>query len=503
MRHAFLRRLVALSGCLAACVVACLAAGCAVGPDYKRPAVDAPATFRFDVKDAHDTANTAWWQQFQDPELDRLIGIALAENKDVQVAAARIDEFLGQYRTTRSALFPQVGAGLSAQRQRTSQGQFQNVPGFTSGVIDAYTLDLSVSWEIDVFGRRRRETEAARALLLASEEGRRATILTLVSTVASTYVALRQLDRQLEISKETARTRLGSYELFQERFKGGTISELELSQTKADYEAALVAIPPVETAIAQTEDALAVLLGRNPGPIRRGAALADLKVPLVPAGLPSQLVERRPDLRQAEQQLVAANAQIGVARAQYFPVISLTGLLGTASGAFSGLFKGANKAWNYGVNTSVPIFTAGGIAGTVQSAEAAQREALLRYQQAIQVAFREVSDSLIAHTKAREQLLHQDSQVATLRNYLELARLRYENGYTSYIEVLDAERNLFSAEVSQTQTMSNVYVSLVNLYKAMGGGWVAQAEQLTPGAAPAADQGQAVSQNGAPAEVAH
>jgi multidrug efflux system outer membrane protein len=481
---------------LASCLAACLLAGCAVGPDYRRPPVDAPAAFRFDAKDASDTANTAWWQQFQDPELDRLIGIALAENKDVQVAAARIDEFLGQFRTTRSALFPQVGAGLSAQRQRIPPGQFQATPGFTSGVIETYSLDLSVSWEIDVFGKRRRETEAARANLLASEEGRRATILTLVSTVASSYVALRQLDRQLEIAKETARTRKGSFDLFRERFEGGTVSELEVSQTQSDYEAALVAIPPIESQIAQAENALAVLLGRNPGPIRRGAALVDLKLPLVPAGLPSQLVERRPDLRQAEQQLIAANAQIGVARAQYFPVISLTGLFGSASTAFSGLFKGANRAWNYGANTTMPVFTAGGIGGTVESAEAAQREALLRYQQAIQVAFREVSDSLIAHAKAREQLVHQDSQVVTLRNYLELARLRYENGYTSYIEVLDAERNLFNAEVAQTQTMSNVVVSLVNLYKAMGGGWVTQAEQLTSGGTPPAGQGPAVAQGG-------
>jgi multidrug efflux system outer membrane protein len=186
-------------------------------------------------------------------------------------------------------------------------------------------------------------------------------------------------------------------------------------------------------------------------------------------------------VRQAEQQLIAANAQIGVARAQYFPVISLTGLFGAASNVFSGLFKGANKAWSYGTGATVPVFTAGGIAGSVQSAEAAQREALLRYQQAIQIAFREVADSLVAHAKAREQLGYQDRQIATLRNYLELAQLRYDNGYTSYIEVLDAERNLFEAEVAQTQTMSNVYVSLVNLYKAMGGGWVAQAERLVPG----------------------
>jgi multidrug efflux system outer membrane protein len=219
-------------------------------------------------------------------------------------------------------------------------------------------------------------------------------------------------------------------------------------------------------------------LGRNPGPITGGLKLAGMQLPLVPAGLPSQLLERRPDLRQAEQSLVAANALIGAARAQYFPTISLTGLFGSISNEFSGLFKGANKAWSYGLGVNQPVFTAGGIAGSVQVAEAQQREALLRYQQSIQTAFREVSDSLISHTKSREQLVYQQQQVATLRRYLELARLRYDNGYTSYIEVLDAERNLYSAEVAYSQTQGTVFVSLVNLYKAMGGGWVAEAERM-------------------------
>ncbi|TFW27167.1 efflux transporter outer membrane subunit [Massilia horti] len=460
-------------------VAACLLAGCAVGPDYKRPAVDAPAAFRFEIKDAREMANTAWWQQFKDPVLDQLIGIALLENKDVKIAAARIDEFLGQYATTRSFLFPQVGASLSGQRQRLPSAEAPFLGSFNGTVFETYSAQLSLNWEIDLFGKLRRATEAARANLLASEEGRRATILTLVSSVAASYIALRQLDRQLEIAKDTARTRGESMEVFRERFEGGTVSALELAQSQSDYEAALVAIPPIETQIAQAEDALALLLGRNPGPIMRGVALSDLALPAVPAGLPSQLLERRPDLRQAEQNLIAANAQIGVARAQYFPTISLTGLLGMISGEFSGLFKGANKAWSYGLAGSMPVFTAGGIAGTVQTAEATQQEALLRYQQAIQGAFRDVSDALIAHTKSREQLAYQERQVATLRNYLELARLRYDNGYTSYIEVLDAERNLYSAEQAQAQTLGNVYVSLVNLYKAMGGGWVAQAERMT------------------------
>jgi multidrug efflux system outer membrane protein len=458
-------------------VAALLLSGCAVGPDYKRPAVEAPSTFRFEIKESSAVANTAWWQQFDDPMLNQLITIALAENKDVKIAAARIDQFLGQYASTRSLLFPQVGASLAGQRQRVPE--VERGPGTTiEPVLETYNAALSLSWEIDIFGKRRRQTEAARANVLASEEGRRATILTLVSSVAASYITLRELDRQLEIARDTAQSRLGSFQLFKDRFEGGTVSELELSQTKSEYEASLVTIPQIEAQIGQAEDALSVLLGRNPGPIRGGVRLAELKLPPVPAGLPSELLERRPDLRQAEQQLIAANALIGAARAQYFPTISLTGLFGSVSSEFSDLFSGPAKAWSYGLGATVPIFTAGGIGGTVQTAEAQQREALLRYQQAIQTAFQEVSDALITHTKAREQLDHQGRQVETLRRYLELARLRYDNGYTSYIEVLDAERNLFNAEVSFAQTQGTVYVSLVNLYKAMGGGWVAEAERL-------------------------
>jgi multidrug efflux system outer membrane protein len=462
---------------VATAVAALLLSGCAIGPDYKRPAVDAPGAFRFEIHEARDTANTAWWQQFSDPELDRLIAIALAENKDVKIAAARIDQFLGQYAATRSLLFPQVGASLSAQRQRIPPAQMPFASRAES-VIETYDAALSVNWEIDVFGKRRRQTEAARANVLASEEGRRATILTLVSSVAQSYITLRELDRQLEIARSTARSRQGSFLLFKERFEGGTVSELELAQTKSQYEASLVTIPQVESQIGQAEDALAVLLGRNPGPIRRGATLTGLALPAVPAGLPSQLLERRPDLRQAEQNLVAANALIGAARAQYFPTISLTGLLGAISPEFSGLFKGANKAWSYAADASVPIFTSGGLAGNVETAEAQQREALLRYQQAIQTAFREVADALISYSKSGEELAFQNRQVATLARYLELAQLRYDNGYTSYIEVLDAERNLFDAQVAQAQTQANVRLSLVNLYKAMGGGWVAEAERM-------------------------
>jgi multidrug efflux system outer membrane protein len=481
-----------LSWCWGTCLLlgAGLLAGCAVGPDYKRPPVDAPQAFRFQGNEEGRIADTAWWGQFHDPALDELIGVALQENKDVKIAAARIELFLGQYMSTRSILLPQVGANLNGSRGRLPSGSFGQTFGALQGqsVQDQYEATLSVNWEIDLFGKRRRETEAARAQVLASEEGRRATVLTLVSSVASSYITLRELERELQIARDTAKSRENSYLLFKDRFEGGTVSELELAQAKSQFEASLVDIPRLESLIGQQENALSILLGRNPGPIRAGKPLQALAVPAVPAGLPSELIERRPDLRQAEQQLVAANALIGAARAQYFPTISLTGLLGYISKDFSSLFTGSTKVWSYGLGVTAPIFTGGGIAGQVRQAEAQQQEALLTYQKAIQVAFQEVSDALLTHAKSRDKLGIQARQVDTLRNYLELARLRYDEGYTSYIEVLDAERSLFEAEVSYAQTQSQVYVSLVNLYKAMGGGWVLEAERMAQAGTPPQQQ---------------
>jgi multidrug efflux system outer membrane protein len=465
--------------------------GCAVGPDYRPPAIDAPNAFRFEDKDAKRLADAAWWEQFQDPVMNQLIGIALAENKDVKIAAARVEQFLGQLASTRAALFPQLGADFSGQRQRTNLLGGAPLPAGVPPIANFYDAALSASWQIDVFGRLRRQTEAARADLLASEEGRRATILTLVSSVAQSYINLRNLDQQLEIAKETATSRAEYFRIFGLRFEGGTVSELELTQTKAQYEDALTRIPPIEIQIAQQEHALSILLGRNPGAIRRGRELGQLGIPAVPAGLPSELLTRRPDLRQAEQNLIAANALIGAARAQYFPSISLTGLFGSASSMLSDLFSGPAKIWSFAAAASMPIFTAGAIAGQVQQAEAVQQQALLQYQRAIQVAFQEVEDALVTLQKSRVQLEVQVSQVATLTTYARLSRIRYDNGYTSYIEVLDAERNLFAAQESQTQTQNTVYASLVNLYRAMGGGWVTEADRMVPKVGPVAPATQA------------
>lgn len=454
-----------------------LLSGCALGPDYSRPIFDTPATYRYADAEARDTANTDWWTQFGDSELNRLIDIALTENKDVLIAAARVEEFYGRYGAQRGQQFPQAFIDAQGGRQRSSRIGSPPIPEPLSNYSDFYSIDLGVSFEIDLWGRLRRATEAARADLLAIEENRRTVLLSLVTAVASSYVNLLSLDRQLEVSRETLRARSGSLDIFNLRFEGGTISELELQQIRSEYESAQAAIPAFERQIAQQENNLSILLGRNPGPITRGGTLATLKLPPVPAGLPSELLERRPDIRAAEQQLIAANARIGVAKAAFFPSISLTGLLGFVSTDLSDLFSSDARTWSYGSVLSQPLFTGGTLLGQLTVSEAQQKQALYAYQQSIQKAFAEVENSLIDQLKTREQLAAQRRQVEALSRYSELAWLRYDNGYTSYIEVLDSERSLFNAQLQLTQTQSQLYFALINLYKAIGGGWENEADR--------------------------
>ncbi|VVP69722.1 Outer membrane protein OprM [Pseudomonas fluorescens] len=459
--------------------------GCMVGPDYQPPPIDTPAAYRYADKEAKNLSNTLWWEQFQDPVLNALIRSALLENKDIKIAAARVEQFQGRYGETRSLYFPQVGLGAQGQRTRSPRDNGP-VPLDSSvdPVFNNYQAVLNVNWELDVWGRLRRLNESARADLLASEEGRRSVILSLVSSVATSYVTLRDLDRELEIARTTAKVRGDSYGIFKQRFDAGVISEMELAQNLSEYQRTLASVAQFEPLVAQQENALAVLLGRNPGPILRGRELAQLALPSVPAGLPSDLLERRPDLRQAELNLISANAQIGAAKAQYFPTISLTGLLGSVSNQLSNLFTGPAATWSYGVASSMPIFTGGAIAGQVQQAEAFQQQALLSYQKAIQSAFGDVENALVASSKSREQMTFQAGQVEALRTYAHFARLRYDNGYTSYIEVLDAERSLFDAELNYTRTRGAVFTTMIDLYKATGGGWVTEADTLTTTAVP-------------------
>jgi multidrug efflux system outer membrane protein len=460
---------------------ALLLSACMVGPDYERPVVNTPPDWRFPAPLVRaNVANTLWWQQFQDPVLNRLIGVALQENKDLMIAAARIDEFVGRYAVVRSQLFPQLFGGAAGTKTESSlKTNPPALPG--ERATNLYQGGFDLSYEIDLWGKLRRQTEAAQAELFASEEFRRAVILTLVASVASTYTQLLSLDRQLALAQSTTKTRAEFYRIIELRFKAGIVSALEVNQAKADYESVAATIPDYQRLIALQEDLLSILLGRNPGPITRDRRLEQLALPAVPAELPSSLLERRPDILQAEQNLIAANAQIGVARAAYFPTLSLTGSLGTASATLSDLLTGSARIWQYGAASTLPIFTGGALSGQVQIAEAQQQQLLFEYQRVIQQAFAEVNDALINTQKYKEQIEVLTRQVDALRNYRRLAGLRYDNGYVSLLEVLDADRRLFEGEINRVKAQTQEYISLINLYQAMGGGWVTQADAMTAG----------------------
>ncbi|MDM0107095.1 efflux transporter outer membrane subunit [Variovorax sp. J22R24] len=462
-----------------AALLAVLLTGCMIGPDYKRPDLDVPAQFAGEPKTASPTAaDTAWWKQFGDPQLDALISEGLRNNQDLVAAAARVEQFYGALGTTRAPLFPQLGAQATGSRTRASELTVGRAP--IPNPYNATQVNLLASWEIDLFGRTRRLTEAATAELLASESFRRGTVLSVVGAITTGYVDLREQDRELEVANETLTLRKDTLNLFERRFRGGVVSDVEVSQARSEYAAALRTIPALHQAISERENALSNLLGRNPGPIVRGRAVNELTVPVVPSGLPSDLLERRPDIRQAEELLMAANARIGAAKAAYFPSISLTGAYGQASRSLSDLWDGAARVWTYGLDVSVPIFTAGAIAGQVQSAEAQQRASVAQYRKVVQAAFSETENALVGIGNSRQGLDATQMQVNALANYSRLARKRFEGGYTSYLEVLDADRSLFSARLQLAQTQGDVLLQAAALYKSMGGGWIGLADQEAP-----------------------
>ncbi len=389
--------------------------GCALGRDYRRPDVPTPDTWR-DAAPHADPASLAdlpWWQLFRDGELRELIRTALQENRDLRIAVARVDQARAQLGISQAAQLPRLDAGASATANRTSDTVRPRNMSVEQGLL-ATTVDLV--FEVDIWGRLRRASEAARAELLASEEARHAVAMTLVSDVAAAYLQLRELDLELEITRRSVESRRQSVQLVRDRFEAGLTSALDLRQAEAELASTAAQVPDVERRIAQTENQLSILLGRNPGGITRGRPLTGQTFPpAVPAGLPSALLERRPDIRQAEATLVAANARIGVAKAAFFPQISLTGLFGVESAALSDLFTGPSRIWRFGPSVTLPIFDAGRNRANLEVTEAQQREALLRYEQAIQQAFREVEDALVAHRKAREALAEQDAAVRASR----------------------------------------------------------------------------------------
>jgi multidrug efflux system outer membrane protein len=462
-----------MRNCTVLLSAALLLSGCTVGPNYKRPVVAVPPTYRGAVPDETAQTDTAtlgdqkWRDIFQDEQLRALIRTALQQNYDVRIAASRVLEANAQLGITRADQFPTLSAGAGIGDVRTAQAKF--LPKFETSIGQ---VNLSAAWELDFWGKFRRATEAARANLLASKWARQEVVSTLVANVADAYFQLRALDLQLEISKRTLDSRQESLHLTRILANGGATSLLDVRQAEQLVFTAGAEIPALEQQIEQQENFLSILLGQNPGDIPRGQTLTEQRQPpQVPPGLPSSLLERRPDIRQAEEQLVAANAEIGVARAAYFPDISLSGSGGFQSSALTDLFSGPAGAWSFAASLAQPIFTGGRLRSGVRLAETQQQTATLFYQQSIQEAFRSVSDALVAYRKTREFRAQQELLFESAKDAARLSQMRYTGGATGYLEVLTNETNAFSAELGLVQARLNELLALVQLYEALGGGW--------------------------------
>jgi multidrug efflux system outer membrane protein len=451
---------------------AILQTGCKVGPNYKRPKVDTPTVYRgvdqlTGSQNVPSLGNEKWWTVFQDPQLQELIRTALAGNYDVRIAAARVLQAQALLGITRADQYPTISASAAGLNQRIPQTV--TLPSTNTGAISA---SLSLAWELDFWGKFRRATEAARANLLATEWGQRAVMTSLVSSVATAYFQLRELDLEMEISQHTLATRQESLRLVKVRAQGGVTSMIDVRQSEQLVYLAAGSIPDLERRIEQQENFISVLVGRNPGTIVRGRPLISNAIPTtVPAGLPSDLLARRPDIQSAEQLLIAANASIGVARAAYFPQIVLTGAGGYQSSALTSLFSGPAGFWSAGAQLAQPIFTGGRIRSGVKLSEAREQEAVLFYQQAIQQSFREVSDSLVAYKKNQEFRQQQELLTKAAEDATRLSDVRYRGGATSYLEVLDSDTRYFSAQLGLAQAELNERVALVQVYNALGGGW--------------------------------
>ncbi|HET9216515.1 MAG TPA: efflux transporter outer membrane subunit [Terriglobia bacterium] len=461
--------LVSLSVLLASCRV--------VGPNYTRPVVPAPDTFRAApdtaAADPASLADLKWFELFKDPALQNLINIALEQNHDLRSAIARIDIARANLGITRADQKPTIGVSAELITQRSSSNGLAQLPANVEQrrTVGGIALNL-LSYEADIWGRLRRATEASQANLLASDESRKAVMTTLVSDVAGAYFNLLELDAELEIARRTLATREASLKLIQNRMQGGVATQLEVRQGEQLVHFAARSIPAIEQEIEQTENHINLLLGQNPGPITRGRSLMEQEQPVsVPPGLPSELLERRPDIRVAEQQLVAANATIGVAKAAYYPKISLTSFLGSQSSDLTSLFTGPTGVWQFVPQVTQPLFTGGRTRSTVELASAQEQLAVIQYERSIQTAFREVSDALVQYQKVKDIRAKQEELVGTLQDRSRLSYMRYRGGVDTLLNALDADRDLFDAELGLAQTRRDELVTLVQLYKALGGGW--------------------------------
>ncbi len=463
--------------------VSLLLVSCTLGPNYSRPTVETPPDWRDNTALDNSIANLPWWELFRDPYLEELIRIALAENKDVEIAAERVVEARALYGFTKADLYPRVDITGDGAYLRASEKGLSAPPPGADTTTDFYRLSADLAWEIDFFGRLRRATEAQYALLLSTEEARRGVVIALVSDVARTYVELRDLDRRLGIARRTLTSRAEYRELARIRFEGGVTSEIDFRQAEAEYHRVEGTVIDLERGIDQKENEISVLLGRNPGKIHRPPTVEEFPVPpAVPAGLPSELLERRPDVREAEEILVASNARIGEAKALLFPRIALTGSFGFESTEIDQWLTAPAQAWSIGGSLLQPIFNAGQNRRRVEITESQQRQALYAYEKSIQSALREVEDAIIGYRKGGELRVSTAARASAERKVLHLAELRYRGGVAGYLEVLDAQRSLFNAELDESQSIRDHLVALIQLYKALGGGWTPEApEEAGPG----------------------
>ena len=466
--------------------------GCALGPDYERPPVAQPDSFRMQQGASLEEVSVAdlgWWELFQDKNLQTLIRKALVENKDVRIAVSRVRQARAQLAITGADQFPKIDGNASLQRNQVSQAVVRQFGLDVSELSEQFGIDIpagigkipattqyratmDLSFELDFWGRLRRATEAARADLLARESARRTVVLTLVSDLATAYFELRALDAELESAKRVLETRQQTLDLVRLQKFVGQRSTRDIHREEEEVVRAEAVIPDLERQIGQKEHLLSLLMGRNPVRIIRGASWREPPLPPeVPAGLPSALLERRPDIVEAEQKLVAANARIGVAKAAFFPQISLTGNFGAQSLQFGDLFVGPARVWQFGPTLKVPLFDAGRNLANLEVTQAQQEQAVISYEKTIQQAFREVEDALLAHQKNREIREDRERLVDLSRKNFELARLEYLNGKASYLEVLAAQRDVFNAETALVQTQRNQLLAVVQLYKSLGGGW--------------------------------
>lgn len=451
---------------------------CMMGPDYRRPDMPAPESYRFMPDQASRQAlDSRWWEDFGDPVLNGMVEEAIANNKNLKAALANSEKAAAAIMQTRAGLFPQINATAQAGRERMSEMDADPV---SPNPQNTKSASLGASWEIDLWGKIRRMTEAAEADAKATEQTRRAALLSIVSNVVTQYVNLLALDEQLKIAKDTSANYRESLRIIELQFKYGVTSQMTVAQSASQYETAERQIPQILHNITLTENAINILRGRNPGPVQRGLTLAQLKTPVVPADLPSNLLLRRPDILSAEQDLIAANAMIGATRAMYFPTISLTGAFGTSSEHLRNLWKGPAKTWSFAGAVSLPIFQGGSIYSQVKQAEAGQRAALAQYEGAVQSAFSDVDNALSYRQRVNEQLDKEIRLVNQLKNYSRLAKLQYDEGYSSYSVVLQADQSLFPRQLTLAQTRASSLTSVVSVYKSLGGGWLDLADAKTP-----------------------